>query len=176
MNNLIKKIIEKTKLDKKVLLVIFLGVLGIFLLAVSEIFDYEEDVTITQAAEGGNVSFNEYEKNIEERLVKLLESINGAGEVKVMVTVESNDEKIYATETSKSENKEDKKYVLVDVDGNDSGLLLKITQPEVRGVGVVCQGAESPQVRQEITATVTAVLGISSNRVNISKMKTVSGG
>ena len=176
MNSFIERIFSKIKADKKMIIIVLVGLSGLVLLAASEIFDKEDKGALTEETTEESVSFNEYEKNIEERLEVLLESINGAGDVKVMVTVESNDEKIYATETSKSENKEEKRYVLIDSDGNDSGLLLKITQPEIRGVGVVCQGAETPQVRQEITATVTAVLGISSNRVNISKMKTVSGG
>lgn len=176
MNKLFEVILKKIKVDKKILMILSLGLVGIILLAVSEIMP-EEKAESTGSEEGEeSVSFHEYEKSLEERLEILLESINGAGEVKVMVTVESNDEKVYATESSKSESREDKKYVLIDEDGNDTGLLLKISQPEIRGVGVVCQGAESPQVRQEITATVTSVLGISSNRVNISKMKPVNGG
>ncbi len=176
MNKVLAGVFQKIKVDKKILMVLSLGLVGIILLAVSEIMPDEKTKQQGAEEEEENISFHEYEKSLEVRLEDLLKSINGAGEVKVMVTVESNDEKVYATESSRSENKEDKKYVLIDEDGNDSGLLLKISQPEIRGVGVVCQGAESPQVRQEITATVTSVLGISSNRVNISKMKSVNGG
>ena len=49
------------------------------------------------------MSFTSYEKDIEERLKNLIESIDGAGKVQVMVTIESGDEKVYATESKKTE-------------------------------------------------------------------------
>ena len=134
----------------------------------------EEDVEITENDD--EMSFTSYEKDIEERFKNLIESIDGVGKVQVLVTIDSGDEKVYATESKKTENNEEKSYVLVDIEGSDSGLLLKIAQPEIRGVAIVCQGADSPTVRNAVVGAVTSVLGISSNRVNVSKMKNSNGG
>ena len=175
MKDAFKVLSEKLKCDKKRLFIIVAGVVGILLLVVSEFIpEGEENVKITENDD--EVSFTSYEKDIEERLKNLLESIDGAGKVQVMVTIESGDEKVYATESKKSENNEEKNYVLVDIEGSDNGLLLKIAQPEIRGVAIVCQGAESPTVRNAVVGAVTSVLGISSNRVNVSKMKNSNGG
>lgn len=175
MKDAFKILSEKLKCDKKRLFIIVAGIVGILLLVLSEFIpEGEENVVITENDD--EMSFTSYEKDIEERLKKLLESIDGAGKVQVMVTIESGDEKVYATESKKSENNEEKNYVLVDIEGSDSGLLLKIAQPEIRGVAIVCQGADSPTVRNAVVGAVTSVLGISSNRVNVSKMKNSNGG
>ena len=175
MKDAFKVLSEKLKCVKKRLFIIVAGIVGILLLVLSEFIpEGEENVVITENDD--EMSFTSYEKDIEERLKKLLESIDGAGKVQVMVTIESGDEKVYATESKKSENNEEKNYVLVDIEGSDSGLLLKIAQPEIRGVAIVCQGADSPTVRNAVVGAVTSVLGISSNRVNVSKMKNSNGG
>lgn len=175
MKDSFKNLIEKFTCDKKRLFIIVAGIVGVLLLVVSEFIpESEEDVEITENDD--EMSFTSYEKDIEERLKNLIESIDGAGNVQVMVTIESGDEKVYATESKKTENNEEKSYVLVDIEGSDSGLLLKIAQPEIRGVAIVCQGADSPTVRNAVVGAVTSVLGISSNRVNVSKMKNSNGG
>ena len=106
----------------------------------------------------------------------LISAIDGAGGVRVMVTIESGSENVYAVEqsgdSSSSSESYDKKYVIVEKDGTDSGLMLKVVEPQIRGVAVLCTGADSAEVRSEIIDTVTAVLGVSSNRVSIAKMKT----
>ncbi len=175
MKDAFEKLCEKLKSDKKRMFIIIAGLVGVLLLVLSEFIpESKENVEIKE--NDNEMSFTSYEKDIEERLKKLLESIDGAGNVQVMVTIESGDEKVYATESKKSENNEEKNYVLVDIEGSDNGLLLKIAQPEIRGVAIVCQGADSPTVRNAVTGAVTSVLGISSNRVNVSKMKNSNGG
>ncbi len=175
MKDALKILSEKLLCDKKKLFIVAAGIVGVLLLFFSEFIPESKEAVETTETEN-EVSFTSYEKDIEERLQKLLESIDGAGKVQVMVTIESGDEKVYATESKKSENNEEKKYVLVDIEGSDNGLLLKIAQPEIRGVAIVCQGADSPTVRNAVTGAVTSVLGISSNRVNVSKMKNSNGG
>ncbi len=165
------KLTEKIRSDKKLLIIVVICIAGVIMLVLSELIPEGSESDDKVIENHQDVNFNTYEKELEGRLKNLLENINGAGSVQVMVTVESGDEKIYATESNKNDSSEERKYVLIDTDGTDNGLLLKIAQPEIRGVAVVCQGADSPKVRQEITGAVTSVLGISTNRVNIAKMK-----
>lgn len=49
-------------------------------------------------------------------------------------------------------------------------MIIKLIQPKIRGVAVVCEGGGSDAVRQEITQAITAVLDISASRVYITKM------
>ena len=176
MKEKFRLITEKFRADKKLVIIVFAGVIGIMLLVLSEIVPHSENSISNEDVEYNETTFEVYEKNLEKRLESLLGSINGAGKVKVMVTIESGDERIYATENIKSERSEEKSYVIIDSQGDDNGLLIKVSQPIVRGVAVVCQGADQPIVREEITNTVVSVLGISTNRVNIAKMQNDNGG
>lgn len=175
MKNKLSEIINEIKCDKKLLLIVFIGVVGILLLLLSEVLpadesdEKEDDVNV-------NRSVYEYEIEMEKRLEELLNDVEGAGRVSVMLLLDSGDESVYATENKSGINSDEKSYVLVENNGEDNGLLLKVSQPMTRGVGVVCEGADIPKVRQEITGLLTAVLGVSANRVNIAKMKPNNGG
>lgn len=171
----VKGILSNIKADKRLLLIVFLGVMGIVLLVFSEILpdgEVKDDLAQTNVTD----SISEYEENLENRLSQLLSKINGAGDVKVMITVACSDENVYATEQKQSEKSSERKYVIVDNSREETGLLLKVAEPEIRGVGIVCSGSDSTQVRQEIINTVSAVLNISSNRISIAKMKNSNGG
>lgn len=180
LNNSINKIIEKLKVDKKSLIVIIIGIIGIFLLVISELLP-KENHNKSKSAENEtiSVSYSDYEKDIEQRLQNIISKIDGAGNVSVMVTLDCTVESVYAQEekdTNGSNQSHENQYVIVKNDDGESGILLKTTEPQIRGVAVVCSGGASAIVRQNITDTVTAVLGISSARVNISAMKSSNGG
>jgi hypothetical protein len=79
---------------------------------------------------------------VEERIEAMCSSLVGVGECRVMVT--------YSTE------------------GTRYGAS---TQSRVESVAVVCRGADRASVRAEITSMISALFGIGSNRIFISKMK-----
>ena len=123
-----------------------------------------------------------YVEDIEKRLTEIVSSIDGAGKTRVMVTLESGAEQVYArnekiksdtsggTALEKENFSDEKEYVLIESDGNEGGMIIKLIQPKIRGVAVVCEGGGSDAVRQEITQAITAVLDISASRVYITKM------
>lgn len=74
------------------------------------------------------------------------------------------------TALEKENFSDEKEYVLIETDGNEGGMIIKLIQPKIRGVAVVCEGGGSDAVRQEITQAITAVLDISASRVYITKM------
>lgn len=168
--------IKNLKTDKRLLFIVAVGLIGVVMLVLSELIPEEKSKADYDSEISQELNITDYEKNLEERLTRLLESVEGAGKVRVMITIDSTNESVYATENKTNERTDEKKYVLIKENGEDDGLLLKVTQPAIRGAAVICDGADSSEVRQEITGVVTAVLGISTNRVNIAKMKPGNGG
>lgn len=168
-----EKIKERLKSDKRLAVIVCAGIAGILLLMLSELVPHSEEKKAEEPAETG---LAEYEQSIEERLSGLISSIDGAGRTRVMITLDSGDENVYATKDKSSEKSYEKEYVVIKNDGDEDGMLLKVIEPEIRGVAVVCEGADSATVKQEIINTVTAVLGIGTSRVNIAKMKNTDGG
>lgn len=168
--------------DKKLAVLCAVGVLGVALLILSEFIpsgekkaEKKESVTAAQSQET-------YAEDIEKRLTEIVSSIDGAGKTRVMVTLESGAEQVYAkneriksdtsggTALEKENFSDEKEYVLIETDGNEGGMIIKLIQPKIRGVAVVCEGGGSDAVRQEITQAITAVLDISASRVYITKM------
>ncbi len=156
------------------LLISAVGLTGILLLTFSEIYPDKKDEAFEQTDCVSDV--REYEESLEKRLKELLSQIKGAGKISVMVTLDSGNENIYAKEEKHGEKNTESRYVIVDDAGDEVGLLLRVTEPEVRGVAVVCEGAASAQVRQEIINTVSAVLNISTNRISIAQIRSDNGG
>ena len=168
MNKLTEKIAERLKADKKLLLIVLLGLAGMLLLLFSGT-EKTEKVPDTISAD-----ITAVEKSIEEKLSLLIKTVEGAGKVKVVVTVDCLEEKTVAinSEAENGENKSEYKseYVIIEDSGDADGLLLKITAPVIRGVGITCEGAESGNVRQEIIRLVSASLGVPVNRIWVAKM------
>lgn len=163
--------------DKKMLLVVLIGFIGVFLIAISEMNldkSTEKGKNLTQ-----NMDSYEYCDYLERRVEDIVNSIDGAGEVRVMITLAETTEYVYAQNqngTKKSnkdsENSDNKSnFVIIENDNNDSGLLIKTYEPKVRGVAVVCDGGDNPMVQQQIYSTVSAVLNVSTARISISKLK-----
>lgn len=169
------KLSEKLKKDKKLLLTVAAGILGIVFIVISE-FVPKSLYKKAETGEQNKDSVSSYEETLEKRLEGIISSVDGAGRVQVMVTLDTSVQTQYAKdekENSKSGDKTseksyEKKYVLTD---DDSGVVLKTTEPEVRGVIVVCDGGDNAAVKNGITSAVRAALSVDSNKITVLKMK-----
>ena len=165
----LKKLYEKIKGDKKILLIALLGLTGCLLLGVSQMFS-SADNTYSQT----DIQWLELEEKTAQRLEELLKDVDGVGRVQVFVSLESLTESVYALNRDYSQNEEksegNEEYVIVEQDGEDSGLIIKTLMPVYRGVAVSCEGGGSSVVKNEVTKLVTAALGINANRVYVTKM------
>lgn len=170
MNKLKYSIINRIKKDKKLLLIMLLGFLGMILLLVSGFFAGDK----SEASDGKNDTAS-LQRQIEKDLTELLKSVDGVGKVKVMVTLDCLEERIIAqdnetvNENGAYETKNE--YVLVEKSNDKEGLILKTITPVIRGVGISCEGAVSNTMKQEITKLVCSALGIAENKVWVSKMQ-----
>ena len=111
---------------------------------------------------------------MEKRIEEFLEKIDGAGEVQVILTVGTDERYIYATENhrTKAENRteEDEKYVIIG-NGNDKNALVEtMGRPEIIGVAAACSGCGSPVVQERIYKALSAVLGLETSRIYVTKL------
>lgn len=120
----------------------------------------------------------------ENRLAKILSQIDGVGETKVMITVKTTTEKITAktvsTNTSSSQNGNGsvttstnvtESPVIVSGSGKSEPYILKEIMPEVLGVIVVAEGADSATTKLAIMRAVQTVLQVNAACVEIYPMK-----
>lgn len=116
---------------------------------------------------------------LEEQLADLLEQIDGVGRVQVLLTAKRGYEPAYVYNSSsrsdggegQTSNEEQSELVVVNRDGGEGPVIASVSGPEYQGAVIVCDGAESPQVRLELTEAVRSLTGISSDHIKISKMK-----
>lgn len=171
--------------DRKVRLVVLAGAAGIFLILASSFWPSGAGAQSPSAAQGGTavLSSDQYTQATEQRLTEILSSIEGVGRVKVMVTLESGTQAVFAknekssTDTvmnyesqtvSKVQEKDnsEESYILVDTSaGKRQPLMVTELSPVVQGVVVVCDGAKDARVAERVTTAVMTSLGISSLKV-----------
>lgn len=111
-----------------------------------------------------------------EALNKILQSVDGAGDVQVLLSTAMGEETIYQTNqdtsTSGDGNAVKTETVIVtDAQRNESGLITQVNPPVYLGAIVVCQGADSPTVRLSLTQAVAKITGLGTDNICILKMK-----
>lgn len=165
------------KSEKRVRVLAALGALGILLICLSEFLPQSKQTETGQETTAQSEA--DFCQQTEEKLSETIAEMQGAGRVKVMLTLESSDERIYATDeksdiktgSNTTQKSYDAQYVLIDSASGDGGMLLKTNAPQVKGVIIVCDGGDDPTVVNQITNAVCATLGIGANRVSVLKMK-----
>ena len=116
---------------------------------------------------------------LENRIQTLLESMEGVGQARVMLTLESGEETVYAYDRTESRNDSDsstsethqRELVTLSDSGGQTPVELRHTAPVYRGAVVVCQGADSAAVRLAVTQVIQSLTDLSADRIVISKMK-----
>lgn len=167
--------------DKLKKLIIILGIGGIALIFLSTFLtcDPGSDEVETASTLGSVENLEDYREQIERSLCAVISKIDGAGKTEVFLTLENGNENVYAlnnkvsssdSETSADESSEAQYFTVRSSDGSEQGLLLKILEPDVRGVVVVCQGGGDSIVRERVLEAVTKALDISSAKVCVTKL------
>ncbi|MBR6507808.1 MAG: hypothetical protein IKT37_09450 [Clostridia bacterium] len=115
----------------------------------------------------------EYRLRLEEQTRKLIKELEGVSDCKVMITLESGYEYLYASDQTLDRaydnsgtllsSKADKKYFL---DGEGSPVIISETPPAVCGIAVVAKNV-SAETEYKIVRLLQAVYGISSNRISV---------
>lgn len=173
----IKTIFDKFKVDKKTALFVVLGFTVVMIIFFSEL-NVSENNDKKLSDDMQTLNSMDYCEYLEEKVEEIVESIDGAGEARVMITLSETTEYIYATndkDIRKSSNDDDNStfenyYVIIENNNIDTGLLIKTIEPKVRGVAVVCEGGSDSTVQRQIYSAVSAVLNISTSRISISKL------
>lgn len=113
----------------------------------------------------------------EEQMEDILSRMDGAGQVRVMLTKKTEDETVYQTDTVSRSNGEgnldqEVQTVLASAaGGGEAPLIRQKIRGEYQGALIVCQGADSARVRLELVNAVADLTGLSTDRITVIKMK-----
>lgn len=153
---------------KYVLLIIAVGVL-LLLLPTSE---HKEDDSDQPSAPEEDFSV----EALEEKLEETLSEIEGAGQVRVMLTVQSGMKRIFAQDASMEQDttgaQRKTETVVVSIgSGTQDTVLTQQIYPQFQGALVVADGGGDPSVRLKLTEAVAALTGLGADKISICKGK-----
>ena len=141
------KLLDKLKIlfkeKYRLIFVVLVAAVGVALVLFSLGGTKEEEV------EKSSQSLAEYKAELEKELESACSSIRGVGRCEVIVTFSRGAENTY-----KGTN------------------LIESKPPEVMGVSVICEGADSDEVRAGIVGMMSSLFSIGTNRVSVMKLKT----
>ncbi len=128
-------------------------------------------------------------KELEEKLENLLSSVQGVGQVKVMLTLADKGEKIVEKDiplersnvvendsaggnrsTNEMFSQEETVYI-TNSEGEKIPYVIRETSARVLGVSVVAQGGDREEVQKNISEMIQALFGIEEHKIKVVKMK-----
>lgn len=113
---------------------------------------------------------------ISTELAHILSCVDGAGDVEVLLTLETGEETVYQIDEDISVETESSStqihtVLVTNSDRNESGLVRQTIPPKYKGAIIVCQGADDPQIHLAIVNAVARVTGLGADRISVLKMK-----
>ncbi len=119
----------------------------------------------------------EYTNILESKLEEVLSQIKGAGNVKVMITLDGSPELVYAGDTSEKTSSSQSgttttsssSPIIIDTKNGSTPLVLTEKLPKVKGVIVVSTGAQDISIKLDILNSVSTLLDISTDKINVLK-------
>jgi stage III sporulation protein AG len=139
------------KKHKNKLIIISLAFIGVILIVFGS-FNFNKNKSENE------FSATTYTKDLEKKIEGFLKNVDGIRNVRVILTLDTSNEHIYA--------KNDSSY---DYFVSSNGTLVEITErfPVVRGVAIACTNGDDDTVKMKVTELISSYLGISSNRIKI---------
>lgn len=158
----IKNTVSKFKYAVVILLI------GVGLLLIPE---KSKSETITENVQAQNIQTFETTE-----LVEILQSIQGAGKVKVLLSIATGEKTLYQTDSdvttgSDSNSTRVETVIVTDAQRSEAGLISQINPPSYLGAIVVCEGADSASVRFAVTQAVAKITGLGSDNICVLKME-----
>lgn len=135
------KITALLKNEKAVKIFVLLGFAIIIIIFLSEIFNNSSKAEVQN-----DINTSDYINSLEERLEGILSEIDGVGEIHVMITMESSEESIYSAKEAN---------------------ITTTIMPKIRGVIVICDGAENIVIKQKVSEAISRVFGIGLTHISV---------
>ena len=187
MQDFMQKIKEK-KLKRSDWLILVLA--GILILIIALPTDTEEKKQAEKSKENISKENNTMEASkdeIERKLEDILEKIDGAGDVKVMITYQDSGTQVVEKDKNTSENSLEESdstggvrstkeqqlqesTVYEEADAGNTPFVSKELLPKVEGILIVGSGGDNQKVKQNISEAVLALFQVEAHRIKIVKM------
>ena len=170
----IEKYLEPLMNTKMLAIILLVGIVFLVLPG----FFGEQETSVPEQNKPADIKV--YVKELEQRLSDILSTIEGAGKISVMITLNDEGETVYAQDVSSdrkpvsnaeinSESRADEKKLVLknDAGGGQSPISVVKTMPKVSGVLVTAQGADNERVKSDLIQAIKSVLDVKTHRVAV---------
>ncbi|MBO5926622.1 MAG: hypothetical protein J6Q38_03585 [Clostridia bacterium] len=155
---------KKSFLKKEYLLIIILTALVVVIFLSGQDLNFN----LIDKGESGDDS---YVTNLQNSLKNVLSDVDGAGKINVLITVDGSEEEVVLKNVETAVDNGVKTTVESIVLVGGKPYVIKVNNPKVLGVVVVCEGADVVDVKLKIIEIVTTTLKVDADSVRIIKMK-----
>ncbi len=188
VNKIIENFLNKSG-KEKISIVILIGVL-LLVIIIPVGGDKDESESNTQANNTNEIMHDtifDYETYMENKLEKILRSVDGVGEVKAVVTIKTSEENVLAKDSENSEsviqetdttgtvrlqenNSTKDTYIYYDTENGNQPYIVSKNMPQIEGVVIVAKGGGDGNVAAVITSAVGALLDLPAHKIKVLKM------
>ena len=165
MKDLMQKCVDWTKKYKYAALIMLLGVILMCIPAKDKTKQVEQEIAdpVQQIT-------------IEEKLENVLSQLQGAGKVKVMLTISQGEKTVYQYDEEIDYGENDQSIrkdtvIITDADRNEQALVSQMLPPVYLGAVIICQGADQPSVKLAVVEAVSKITGLGADKICVLKMK-----
>lgn len=138
------------------------------------------------ASQGTGKREKPYEQQLEDRVKKLLSTVEGVGKVDVMIVLSSSEERILKTDSSQSSSetqeedpdggtrravsREQSETTVMTGSGTDTAPVVeKEIMPQIQGIVVSAQGGGNAVIKEEISAALEALFHVPRHKIRVLK-------
>lgn len=172
----------KKLINSKYKYVVLIAIVGIFLIFLSTTNSKKENIKEQKTEKLEKKTSDEYVEQLEKKLNNIISKIEGVGRSEVLITIENGIENVYANSEKKATNSNEnvsgkmsirddtqKDVVVIDTHEGKQALVVTQKEPTIKGVLVVCDGADNVSVVEKVTDAVSKSLNIKKNRLSVVK-------
>lgn len=108
---------------------------------------------------------SQYSEMLEARIEELCNRVDGVSGAYAVVTLKGGYQAIYAIDSQSGNTSSKNQTVVIGSGSGERAILEGYSYPEIVGIGIVCRGGDSYDVKNKIVSLVSSAFDISANKI-----------
>ena len=148
--------------SKKIYLLAALIVVGVIIIIVGK---REPQISEDVKSSIEELDPSQYSEMLEARIEELCNRVDGVSGAYAVVTLKGGYQAIYAIDSQSGNTSSKNQTVVIGSGSGERAILEGYSYPEIAGIGIVCRGGDSYDVKNKIVSLVSSAFDISANKI-----------
>ena len=153
--------------------IILIAIAGIVLLA-ANFSEWKNSSSKTSEKQEKSIETSQndaYVEALENKLVHILENVDGVGKAEEMITLKSSKESVLNKDLSEEKQTEEERSGETQKVNKNQKKQEETIEPEISGIVISCEGAGNKVVEASVLEAVQVLFGVSANHIKVLKME-----